>query len=190
MEEGNEATKIQVKKTGRGLIRASMILSLTAVITYVDYVTGYQRPIIALYGLPIALITWYYGSFIGNLLAILSVFAWGWADIASGHPYDSELVFVLNAANCLAYFLTIVISVHFASRNMVLVRRLQRAFSGEISICTQCARIRSPDDTWNNFESYLREHSHATIKHKVCPTCARGSYAHPQAPPQLFKPSE
>lgn len=190
MEERAEATKMQVEKPGSGSIKAGMIVLLAAGITYVDYVTGYQRPIIALYGLPIALITWYYGTFKGYLLAILSVFAWGWADIASGHPYDSEWVFVLNGANCLAFFLTIVFSVHYASRNTVLVRRLQRAFSGEISICTQCEKIRSPDDTWSNFESYLREHSDATTKHKVCPTCARDSYAHPQAPPQLFKPSE
>jgi hypothetical protein len=159
------------------LLKLTLILALVGLIAFVDYVTGYQRPMIALYGLPIAIMGWYFGTWQATLLAIVSAFAWGWADLASGHHYDVLSMFALNAVNSLIYFLLVVVCVHYVHRSHELSSRLRRAFSGEIVICTQCERIRSPDLHWTKFEAYVREHADARVMTKVCADCARQSYA-------------
>lgn len=177
MEESASFAKNHLKTKRLRLINATMIIVLNAAIVLLDYLTGYQRSIIALYGLPIALMAWNYGTLQGIGLSILSLCAWGWADIASGHPYESLDLFIFNAVNCLVFFLAVVYGVHFATRSAQLNLRLRRAFSGDIVICSQCEKIRSPDDHWSKFEDYLIENSSAMVMHKVCPDCARQGYA-------------
>ncbi|AMV30003.1 hypothetical protein VT84_36760 [Gemmata sp. SH-PL17] len=43
---------------------------------------------------------------------------------------------------------------------------------GMLAICAWCKCIRDVDGMWNKLESYLSKHSHATLTHGVCPTCA------------------
>jgi signal transduction histidine kinase len=61
-------------------------LVLVAVTGYLDYLTGYERPLLLFYLLPICLATWFGTLPLGMGLAILSVAAWIWSDIAAGIP--------------------------------------------------------------------------------------------------------
>jgi sigma-B regulation protein RsbU (phosphoserine phosphatase) len=57
------------------------------------------------------------------------------------------------------------------------VKELQEALSkiktlqGLIPICSYCRRIRDDRNYWQQLESYLAEHSEATLTHGVCPDC-------------------
>jgi len=54
-----------------------------------------------------------------------------------------------------------------AERALAEVRRLQ----GMLPICSYCKKIRNDQDSWEQMESYISEHSHATFSHGICPGC-------------------
>jgi signal transduction histidine kinase len=60
--------------------------SLVGVVGYFDYLTGYERPMLLFYLLPISLAVWF-GSFpIGLVIVVASVVAWLVSDLAAGIP--------------------------------------------------------------------------------------------------------
>jgi signal transduction histidine kinase len=61
-------------------------LFLTAVIGYVDYLTGYERSLLLFYLVPISLAAWF-GSFLFSLaICVVCIVAWVLSDVASGIP--------------------------------------------------------------------------------------------------------
>lgn len=46
-----------------------------------------------------------------------------------------------------------------------------RTLSGLLPICAQCKKIRDDQGYWNQLESYLTDHSHATLTHGLCREC-------------------
>ena len=73
-----------------------------------------------------------------------------------------------------------------AGENEILIGDLQGAFtrikvmSGLLPVCAHCKKIRDNKGSWNEFESYISEHSDATFSQSICPQCAKGLY--PQYP--------
>jgi len=59
-----------------------------------------------------------------------------------------------------------------------LLRELQAALvevktlQGWIRICANCKRVLTDDGYWQQFESYVREHSSVDFSHGICPECA------------------
>lgn len=51
-----------------------------------------------------------------------------------------------------------------------------RTLRGLIPICASCKKVRDDRGYWNQIESYLAQHSHATFSHGLCPQCARRLY--------------
>jgi GAF domain-containing protein len=54
-----------------------------------------------------------------------------------------------------------------AERALAEVTRLQ----GMLPICSYCKKIRNDQNSWEQLESYISEHSHATFSHGICPDC-------------------
>ncbi len=54
-----------------------------------------------------------------------------------------------------------------AERALAEVKRLQ----GMLPICSYCKKIRNDENSWEQMESYISEHSHATFSHGICPDC-------------------
>ena len=46
-----------------------------------------------------------------------------------------------------------------------------RQVEGLLSTCSYCKRIRSNEDSWEQMETYISEHSNATFSHGICPAC-------------------
>jgi PAS domain-containing protein len=46
-----------------------------------------------------------------------------------------------------------------------------RSVRGIIPICASCGRVRSDQDVWQFFETYLRERTLAQLSHGLCPAC-------------------
>lgn len=52
----------------------------------------------------------------------------------------------------------------------VLLARVKR-LEGIIPICSYCKKIRDDQDSWQQLEQYLSEHSDAWFSHGICPDC-------------------
>lgn len=51
------------------------------------------------------------------------------------------------------------------------VRSQVRNLEGIIPICMYCKKIRDDEDSWQQLERYISEHSEALFSHGICPTC-------------------
>src|SRR5207249_9249748 len=69
----------------KGALIAVCIL-LVAVVGYIDYVTGYERPLLLFYLLPISLAVWFGSLPFGLGVAVIAIVAWMWSDLAAGVP--------------------------------------------------------------------------------------------------------
>lgn len=61
-------------------------LFLVAIIGYIDYLTGYERPLLLFYLLPICLATWFGGLVSGLGIAVVSIVVSMLSDLAAGVP--------------------------------------------------------------------------------------------------------
>lgn len=63
------------------------------------------------------------------------------------------------------------------------IEKLKKAFEdvktleGLIPICSHCKKIRDDKGYWNQLETYLGEHSEATLSHGICPECIKKHYS-------------
>lgn len=52
-----------------------------------------------------------------------------------------------------------------------------RALRGLLPICASCKRIRDTEnDSWQQIEDYIADHSNASFTHSICPDCAHRLY--------------
>ncbi len=67
-----------------------------------------------------------------------------------------------------------------------IIQELQAALAevttlrGIIPICSSCKKVRDDKGSWNQLETYIRDHSEADFSHGICPECAKKLY------PDLF----
>lgn len=40
-----------------------------------------------------------------------------------------------------------------------------------LPICSYCKKIRNDENSWEQLESYISDHSHTTFSHGICPDC-------------------
>ena len=59
---------------------------ITAILGYVDYVTGYEQTFLLFYLVPIGIGTWFGVFWIGIVFSVLSISAWVISDVAAGIP--------------------------------------------------------------------------------------------------------
>jgi len=59
------------------------------------------------------------------------------------------------------------------SKNIELQLALERVknLEGIISICMYCKKIRDDNDSWQQLEKYITEHSETQFSHGICPKC-------------------
>ena len=64
----------------------------------------------------------------------------------------------------------------------LLITELQQALSrvkslsGLLPVCASCRKIRDKQGTWQDMETYIRNHSEADFSHGICPDCRRNLY--------------
>lgn len=65
-----------------------------------------------------------------------------------------------------------------ARKNVELEAALARVkrLEGIIPICMFCKKIRNDQDSWEQLEAYLAEHTDATFSHGICPACRDEKY--------------
>jgi signal transduction histidine kinase len=66
--------------------------ALLAVITWIDYVTGYELGLFVLYFAPVALVAWYGRRSAGLWFAVAAGACWYFSDLLNHHPYPTPLL--------------------------------------------------------------------------------------------------
>lgn len=61
-------------------------LFLVGLVGYIDFLTGYERPLLLFYLLPVSLATWFGSFLIGLGIVVASLAAWMVSDVAAGIP--------------------------------------------------------------------------------------------------------
>jgi diguanylate cyclase (GGDEF)-like protein len=79
-------------------------VGLLALVTVLDYVTGYEISFSVFYLLPVAVAAWYLGRGPGAIASGAAALAWFSVDLASAHPYSSRGIAVWNALVRLGFF--------------------------------------------------------------------------------------
>ena len=51
-----------------------------------------------------------------------------------------------------------------------------KTLSGLLPICASCKKIRDDKGYWNQLETYIQKHSHASFSHGICPDCSDEIY--------------
>lgn len=80
---------------------------LTGLIGIVDFLTGYELAFSVFYVLPVAIVTWLTGRWLGVVTSIIGALVWFGADVATGHSYSYPLIPVWNTFIRLAFFVII-----------------------------------------------------------------------------------
>lgn len=69
-----------------------------------------------------------------------------------------------------------------AEEQALLIEELRQTLSevktlrGLLPICSSCKKIRRDEGSWQQIESYIREHSEAKFSHGLCPECTKALY--------------
>jgi hypothetical protein len=145
---------------------------LGAAILALDYAAGPNIAVAYLFLIPVALAAYYNGGFWGiNLAIVLPLtrfcFHFAWDDQLS--LWDR----ILNAA----------IRVIILAGAAYLLDRVKRQareikiLQGILPVCMFCKKIRTPEQEWQQIETYITKHSEAFFSHTFCPECGKKFYA-------------
>jgi signal transduction histidine kinase len=88
----------------------ALALALVAFIGAIDYLTGPELSISIFYLIPICLVAWSVGRWVGILASLVSALSWLAADLLTGHSYAQPTIPYWNAAVRLGFFLIITVA--------------------------------------------------------------------------------
>jgi len=153
------------------------------VVGWVDYITGYEIHLPALYFAPVALLAWNIGLRAGLTMVVFATITWFLADRGAGHPYAAWYDGYLNALMEMIAYSVVAYSVARVRQELTIEKRLNAELSqalaeikrleGLLPICSSCKRIRQDDNTWEQIEVFMTKRTDATFTHGICPDCAR-----------------
>jgi hypothetical protein len=151
-------------------------LALLVSIGWLDYASGYEVSVYALYAFPVAWIAWKVNMLWGTVFSALATGEWLWADFADGHRYAHAWIPWERAAMNFAVFVFIAFSFYQFKRNLANKSRKVKQLEGILPVCIACNRISDAEGKWTDLETYLREHSNAQAESRLCPDCAGARY--------------
>jgi hypothetical protein len=154
----------------------AIAFALLGVVVWLDYITGYELSVYALYALPIAWIVWSVNLAWGAALSVLASAAWLWADYADGHPYTHGWIRWERAGMNLVVFAFIAFSFDRFKSSLASKNRKMKQLEGILPVCIACNRISDLEGNWTDLETYLRRHSEARPEPRLCPECAGSRY--------------
>lgn len=150
--------------------------ALALLVLLADYITGPRIQFPILYLAPVTLAAYHSGFAAGLALALLlagSRLLFGLLLWENPPPLSEEAI---NAA-----ILTMVLGVFAGLVNRLAIQQLAlakeiRVLRGLLPICSFCKKIRTSDNSWEQLEQYITDHSEAKFSHGFCPACAKKHY--------------
>jgi ribosomal protein S27AE len=147
-------------------------LALLAVVTWVDYATGYEISVFFLYVFPLAWTAWFLGLSSGLWLSLLVTLAHLWTDWARGLHYSHDWIAWERGLANFVLCAFIVLSIHTLRRGRKTDRERIRQLEELLQICPNCGRINHADDQWVDLKTCLRERPTTQPERRLCPACA------------------
>lgn len=158
-----------------------LVLGSFAAVGGLDYFTGYQVRLGALYAIPVGLAVWFFNAPMGVVFAVSStVFAY-WSERVTGEVYPAMWIPVVNGISRLALLLFVAFSIRYFKRTIALAHKRTEAFAGRLPICACCHRVDGGNGFWMDFPTYLRKNSEAEPEFRTCPICTAANVAGPAA---------
>lgn len=167
---------------------ASVCIVALVVMTYVDYITGYELVFSAAYLIPVYLCAWYFDIRAVWLMCIASGLASWFAD--RGHPYSNSTMLYLNSFTCFVICLAAGLLLHRFKRTLAereqMNRDLQQALEklersteeirklqdGLQVVCAWTKQIKV-DDQWMTPDEFLTNQLHLKISHGMSPEASQ-----------------
>jgi hypothetical protein len=114
--------------------RPALVLAVLwlAVITWADYITGYELGFFIFYFLPVSMAAWWVGRRAGLALAFASAACWYLSDRLANHPYSNALFIYWETFMRLLSFATTALTLARIQRERQARRRLEEALSAAL----------------------------------------------------------
>ena len=172
----------QRRKSFRLKVILATVVSL-ALVTYVDYATGYEIRVYAFYFIPICLCAWYLGRFSVLCFSLVSALCWFYADLFSGHPYPSESYRYWNAFISFVPFAVVGLILNRLKTSLDGQRRAHQELSRSTEeirelqnqlqvVCSWTKRI-EVDGKWIPIDEFLTKQLHLKLTHGISPEASR-----------------
>jgi len=164
----------------------ALIVVAALVIGFLDYYTGYEIHLFAIYFIPVGIAAWYMGQSPAVFVSFFCIIVWSISDLASHHPYSASYIQFWNGIIRLVSFLIIAFALSRLKKDFNEQRQLNadlnraleqvKQLKGMLPICASCKMIRNDKGYWEQIESYIQNHSEAQFTHGLCPDCAKRLY--------------
>lgn len=145
--------------------RIFLIVSSLAIISLLDYLSGYELSFFLFYFVPITLAAWFYGIRAGLAISALATICWYSSYHLSGGVFPSAFVEGWNTTMRLIAFVILAGVVARLSQEMKKLQSL-------LPMCGSCKKIRNDAGYWEQLEDYFRPRARTSFMHCMCPDCA------------------
>lgn len=155
--------------------------ALLALITCIDWATGYEFELFVFYYLPVAIAAWFASRRWGIAFGLAAAISWYLSDRLSGHVYSSAWLAYWESFIRLVAFLVIALTVAKIRESLTYERALNRELAeslervrvleGLIPVCAWCRRVRDDQGYWDRLEAYVSTRTGVTFTHGICPAC-------------------
>ena len=149
-----------------------------------DHLTGPYIRFPILFLLPVMLAAWYNGRGWGWGLAIILPLAQGVLLMAVWPKHGPVLETIINTMVRMAVLSLVAFLVDRTAKHERELETEVKTLRGILPICSHCKKIRTPENTWEQMEKYISEHSDSEFSHGICPECLEKYYGE-EFPPAL-----
>ena len=119
---------------------------------------------------------WYLSSVAGIGVAVLLVASRFWIVTVLRPDEMPTWAAAVNAGIRLVVLVGFAaLTARVARQDRLLATRV-RVLEGILPICSFCKKVRLPDGTWEQIDSYVSRHSDAAFSHGFCEPCGRQHY--------------
>jgi len=169
-----------------GYLRFKVLLASAAslaVVTYVDYATGYEIRVYAFYFIPICLCAWYLGQLSVLCFSVISAVCWFCADLFSGHRYSNEAYRYWNSFISFVPFAVVGLILNRLRASLNEQRRAHeelkrsteeiRKLQNQLQVvCSWTKRI-EVGGKWIPIDEFLANELHLKLTHGISPEASR-----------------
>jgi hypothetical protein len=162
--------------------RAKVILAILAslmLVSWIDWVTGYESLFFVFYFVPVAICAWHLGRLTTLAISLFCGISWMVVDWLSDHHYPSELVRYWNGFTCFLAFAIVGLVINSLRRSMrELAQALEdvkrtseevRKLQSQLQVvCAWTKRIRI-DGKWLSLEEFLASKLNVHVSHGISP---------------------
>jgi hypothetical protein len=152
-------------------------LAQLAFVGWLDYVTGNEVSVAIFYYVPIAYAAWNLGWGWSFGISTLSALTLTWVELLSGRHYSHEWIIAERTFMRLIVFGFVAFSFNYFKSTIEKEREKVRRLEGILTSCSCCRKVRDDQGNWSELDAYLRENTDVQPQTKLCPTCARETYA-------------